>query len=137
MIYHYAIKIFQLVNHSGIILIALKYFHRVKMSINWKRDEVKERSSHLLDTIVALTMADNVVTPDEEELVNVIREQIYSFEAKFSSIVERQLNLEEATAEVTSIFEEVITIAANKAKEDGTITSDELILNEDISKYLT
>lgn len=106
------------------------------MTINWKKDEINVRISRLLDTVVNLAMADDIITDEEEQLLQVIRKELWSLKDEFELMVAEEMSLDDATKRTKELFEQVIKKATAKAKEDGTITNDELILIDRIAKYL-
>lgn len=116
------------------------------MEIKWKKEEIKERLTKLLDKIVNLALDDDVISSDEQDIIDTLREHILSFENRFATMIDDHTETEEVMNQLTNYFERAIEATARQARQDGTITSDELILidrlakslrQEDLSKYFS
>ncbi|MDH5404743.1 MAG: hypothetical protein OEZ01_10165 [Candidatus Heimdallarchaeota archaeon] len=106
------------------------------MGFNWKKEEIEVKISRLLDSIINLAMVDEVITPDEESIIEVCRSKLWGLEHEFLAMTEKNLDVDSARVRIKELFEEVIKSAVDKAKSDGTITSDELILIDRVTKFL-
>jgi len=116
------------------------------MGIVWKKEEITRRLTDIVDHIVAVALKDDVITTDEQELLDVIRQHLLSFESTFEALIEEHRDVEQVMSKTRALFEQAIATAAQQARKDGTITSDELILidrmakslrNEDLSRYFS
>jgi hypothetical protein len=106
------------------------------MSFNWKKDEIDVKISRLLDTIVNLANEDNVISNEENIIIEAARKKLWSLRAEFERMIDQNLSLEEAKAQTKKLVDQVISSVTEVAKQDNKITSDELILIDRIAKYL-
>lgn len=106
------------------------------MSFNWKKDEIDVKISRLLDTIVNLANEDNVISDDEDVIIEATRKKLWSLRSEFEKMIDQNISLEEAKAQTKKLVDQVISSVTEAAKQDSKITSDELILIDRISKYL-
>ncbi len=102
--------------------------------MDWKPEEIKIRVSRLLDTLVTLAMEDNIVTDEEEAIIERIRFALWSMENQFQDYI--KLNEFEFRNKVQDMFDRVIQEVMMKAREDGIITSDENRLITKIKDFL-
>lgn len=106
------------------------------MTIEWDRREIHSKLSGLMDRITHLAMDDNVISIDEQELIDVIKNHVFSFEDQIEIMVDDNDDFPTIVQKVKNIFEGGIEAAARQARKDGTITSDELILIDRLAKSL-
>jgi hypothetical protein len=106
------------------------------MTIEWNRNEIHSKLNGLMDRITHLAMQDNVISEDEQELIDVIKNHVFSFEGQIEEMVESHDDLPTIVEKVKSVFESGIEAAARQARKDGTITADELILIDRLAKSL-
>ncbi|MFV2015046.1 MAG: hypothetical protein ACC656_06445 [Candidatus Heimdallarchaeota archaeon] len=106
------------------------------MSFNWNKDDINVKISRLLDTIVNLANEDNVISEEEDAIIEAARKKLWSLHHEFGKMIDQKLSLEEARAQTRKLVEQVISGVTEAAKQDNKITSDELILIDRIAKYL-
>ena len=106
------------------------------MSLNWKKDDIDVKISRLLDTIVNLANEDNVISDDEDVIIEAARKKLWGLHKEFEKMISQQLSLDDAKAKTKTLVEQVIFEVTEAAKKDSKITSDELILIDRISKFL-
>ena len=106
------------------------------MTLNWNKDDIHVKISRLLDTIVNLANEDNVISKDEETLIEAARKKLWDMHKEFEIMIDQQTNLQDVKVKTKQLVERVITEVTETAKKDSKITSDELILIDRITKYL-
>lgn len=106
------------------------------MSFNWNKDDINVKISRLLDTIVNLANEDNVISAEEDVIIEAARKKLWGLHLEFEKMIDQKLSLEEAKTHTKKILEQVISAVTEAAKQDKKITSDELILIDRITKYL-
>ncbi|MHA2028129.1 MAG: hypothetical protein ACW99A_04395 [Candidatus Kariarchaeaceae archaeon] len=106
------------------------------MSFNWNKDEINVKISRLLDTIVNLANEDNVISDDEDVIIEAARQKLWGLHSDFEKMIDQNLSIEEAKSQTMLLLEQVITGVTDAAKKDKKITSDELVLIDRIAKFL-
>ncbi|OLS26059.1 MAG: hypothetical protein HeimC2_16810 [Candidatus Heimdallarchaeota archaeon LC_2] len=106
------------------------------MSLNWNKDEIHVKISRLLDTIVTLANEDNIISEDEDALIEAARKKLWDMHNEFEIMIDQQMNMQEAKTKTKQLIEKVILDIADTAKKDSQITSDELIIIDRITKFL-
>jgi hypothetical protein len=106
------------------------------MALNWKEGEIRQRLSNLIDHVIETAFQDEIISPDEEALIEVIRQGVRDLETQMKQMIQRQISLEQAEQEIREMFERVLSQAAQTAKNDGTITADELLIIDRLAKYI-
>jgi len=115
------------------------------MSFEWKREEIRSRLTQLLNSLIKIAMEDEIVSEDEQAIIDTLSRHILAMEDEFSQMTTKHYDMEMATNHTRELFEKAIEATVRQAKQDGTITADELILidrltkslrREELSKYL-
>ena len=78
------------------------------MSFSWKNDEIDVKISRLLDTIVNLANEDNVISEEEDVIIEAARKKLWSLRAEFEKMMEEKLSLSEARIKAKSLVEQVV-----------------------------
>ncbi len=102
--------------------------------MDWKPEEIRIRLSRLLDTLVTLAMEDNLVTDDEEAIIERIRFALWSLENEFQELI--KLDEYSFRNKMQSMFDKVLQDVISTARADGLITSDENRLIKKIKEFL-
>ena len=106
------------------------------MSFSWDKEEISVRVSRLLDTIVTLANEDEVISPDEEAIIEVVRQKLWGLTDEFENMVDQSFSIEQARTQTKLLLEDVINVVTETAKADNKITGDELVLIDKITKYI-
>lgn len=106
------------------------------MIFNWNKGDIDVKISRLLDTIVNLANEDNVISEEENAIIEAARKKLWDLHIEFEKMIDQKLSLEEAKTQTKILLEQVISGVTDAAKQDKKITSDELILIDRITKFL-
>ncbi len=106
------------------------------MSLNWNKDDIHVKISRILDTIVNLANEDNVITEDEETIIEAARKKLWDMNKEFEKMIDQKMSLQDAKDRTKLLIKRVIAEVTDTAKKDSKITSDELILIDRITKFL-
>ena len=88
---------------------------------NWKKDEINVKISRLLDTIVNLANEDNVISEEEDVIIEAARKKLWGLRQEFERMIDQKLGLEEARTKTRSMVEQVIAGVTEAAKQDDKI----------------
>jgi hypothetical protein len=106
------------------------------MTFIWKESEIRYKLSNLIDHVIETAFQDKVISSDEETLIEVIRGEMRNLEKQIKQLVESQITIDSAEQRIRDMFEMVLTQTAQTAKNDGTITADELMIIDRLAKYI-
>ncbi len=102
--------------------------------MDWKPEEIRIRLSRLLDTLVSLAMEDNLVTDDEEAIIERIRFTLWSLENELmGSQIMDEFQFRE---KIKNLFDNALQQVLATARADGLITSEENRLISKIKEFL-
>lgn len=106
------------------------------MSIGWKKENVRLKLMELMNNIRTVALEDTVISNDEETILEGLKWDILQLEDEISQIIEDGMDKHEASLRIKQLFENVIDSSAKSAKDDGTITAEELVMIDKLAKYL-
>ncbi|RMG30558.1 MAG: hypothetical protein D6732_15945 [Methanobacteriota archaeon] len=102
--------------------------------MDWKPEEIRIRLSRLLDTLVSLAMEDNLVTDDEEAIIERIRFTLWSLENELMGA--QNIDEYRFKEKIQTLFDNALQQVIMTARADGLITSDENRLITKIKEFL-
>lgn len=102
--------------------------------MDWKPEEIRIRLSRLLDTLVTLAMEDNLVTDDEEAIIERIRFTLWSLENELMDL--ENLDDYQFREKIQNLFDNALQQVIMTARADGLITSEENRLILKIKEFL-
>lgn len=106
------------------------------MTFTWKESEIHYKLSNLIDYVIETAFQDEIISSDEESLIEVIRGEMWNLEKQIKQLVESQISIDGAEQKIKEMFEMVLSQTAQTAKKDGTITADELLIIDRLAKYI-
>ena len=106
------------------------------MEITWKKGEITQRLMRLCDTLIEIAMEDDIISDDEQALIDVMKKHVMDVEDQFALMIDQQKPVDEVIKQTKVLFERAIEATAREARKDGTITADELILIDRVAKSL-
>lgn len=104
--------------------------------MKFEEENLQKQISQLLDMIIKVANQDNKITADENSLIEIIKTKMSSLEDEFLKLINKQLNTELLATEVKNLIEVVLNQTVEKAKEDGVITVDEIVIIDRLAKFL-
>ncbi|MCY3414271.1 MAG: hypothetical protein INQ03_21680 [Candidatus Heimdallarchaeota archaeon] len=106
------------------------------MRLNWTKEQLYLHISKLLDMMVNVAQEDDVITDDEEAIIEVCRQRLWAEHAEFEKYIDDDTPIDEIRDNISNILQKVLKEATETAKTDGTITSDELKLIDQMAKFI-
>ena len=106
------------------------------MPLEWNVKDINIHTSRMLDELINLANLDNLITEEEDMIIEACREKIWALQNEFTQMVENNLDLPSVRSKVKSMLKNIIHTAAEAARADGKITSDELYLVDRLNKYI-
>lgn len=101
----------------------------------WKIDDINIMTSRILDNLVTIALQDNIVTDDEEAIIESVRQGLWDLEEEIKASID--LPAHEFKRKIREIFNSVLKEVIQTARLDGSITSDERDLISSIRKFMT
>ncbi len=106
------------------------------MTFSWNPDDLDLHISRMLDLIVNLANEDNIVTVDEEVMIEALRQKLWQLKPKFDEIVQHSNSIDEAREQIKILFKNVLNEMADTATADKKVSADELKMLDKLAKYI-
>lgn len=99
------------------------------------RDEIKRNLQDFFTSLVALANEDDVITEEEQNVLDKIKEGIDDLEEQLFQVLESNLSIAEIKDIERQILQDIVHNTMNVIEEDGVVSKDESVLLTQLEKF--